>query len=69
MVSVTFGFGLVSLVSIIVHGGTFAVVAVIVGRATARGEQSRSSSKQDNCCKQGEFRLLHEWVAIYVQFK
>ena len=69
MVSVTFGFGLVGLVSIIVHGSTFAFVAVIVGRATARGEQGRSSSKQESYCKQGEFRLLHDWVAICVQFK
>ena len=69
MIGVTFGFGLVGVVVIIVHGSTFAVVAVIVGRATARGEQGRSGSQQESCCKQGEFRLLHDWVAICVQFK
>ena len=78
MVSVTIGFGLVGLVglaglvglvSIIVHGSTFAFVAVIVGRAAARGEQGRSSGKQESRCKQSEFRLLHDWVAICVQFK
>lgn len=49
MISVTFGFSLIGLVSIIVHGSTFAVLAVIVGRATARGEQGRSGSQQESC--------------------